>query len=71
MYDWSTQEATGQRLRKAISLDDHLADGILSELREGRGRTREIMVNRKDGTTFPVLVTNTPLRDEQGNLVDL
>jgi PAS domain S-box-containing protein len=69
MYGWSAQEVTGQRLRKVISLDERLADRILSELREGRGHTREIMVNRKDGTTFPVLVTNTPLRDERGNLV--
>ncbi|MDP9439843.1 MAG: PAS domain S-box protein [Actinomycetota bacterium] len=45
------------------------AEEIMGELRQGRSWTGEFAVRRKDGTSFPTLVTVTPMQDEQGNLV--
>ena len=45
------------------------AEEIMGELMAGRSWTGVFTVRRKDGTTFPTLVTDTPVHDEQGNLV--
>jgi PAS domain-containing protein len=44
---------------------------IRSELREGKSWSGEFTVQRKDGTTFPAMVTNSPVHDERGNLVGM
>ena len=45
------------------------AQEIMTELMAGRSWTGEFMVRRKDGTTFPALVTDTAAHDDEGNLV--
>src|SRR5918992_210709 len=47
------------------------AEEIMSELRAGRSWSGEFVVQRKDGSTFPAMVTDTPVRDEQGNLAGI
>jgi PAS domain-containing protein len=47
------------------------AEEIMSELRAGRSWSGEFVVRRKDGSTFPVMVTDTPVHDEQGTLVGI
>src|SRR5215204_3231362 len=44
------------------------AEEIMSELSAGRSWSGEFVVQRKDGSTFPAMVTDTPVHDEQGNL---
>jgi PAS domain S-box-containing protein len=45
------------------------AQEIMTDLIAGRSWSGEFTVRRKDGTTFPAMVTDTPVRDEQGNLL--
>ena len=47
------------------------AEEIMSELRAGRSWSGEFVVQRKDGSTFPAMVTDTPVHDEQGNLAGI
>jgi diguanylate cyclase (GGDEF)-like protein len=47
------------------------AEEIMSELRAGRSWSGEFVVQCKDGSTFPAMVTDTPVYDEQENLVGI
>jgi PAS domain S-box-containing protein len=71
LYGWSADEAVGRSILEVTPSEDlaEQAQEIMGELMAGRNWTGEFVVQRKDGTTFPVLVTDTPVHDEQGNLV--
>ena len=71
LYGWSAEEAMGRPIMEVTPSEALMeqAEEIMSELRAGRSWTGESVVRRKDGTTFPVLVTDTPAHDEEGNLV--
>jgi PAS domain S-box-containing protein len=45
------------------------AEEIMHELSAGRNWSGEFEVRSKDGTSFTALITDTPVYDEQGNLV--
>jgi PAS domain S-box-containing protein len=71
MYGWSSEEARGRHIREMIvpkSLQGR-AEGIGTQLREGRNWTGEFVVQRKDGTTFRVEAINTPLFNEDGEFI--
>jgi diguanylate cyclase (GGDEF)-like protein/PAS domain S-box-containing protein len=71
LYGWSAKEAMRRPIVE-ITPSEELAERakeIMTELGRGRSWTGEFTVRRKDGTTFPVMVTDTPVHDEQGNLV--
>ena len=59
------------------SVFDHLAENSLGEFREltetwkkeGRVFNKEIWLKRKNGTTFPVLLSSTGLHDSSGKLI--
>jgi diguanylate cyclase (GGDEF)-like protein/PAS domain S-box-containing protein len=71
LYGWSAEEATGRSLMELTPSEEMLdrAEETLSELRAGRSWSGEFTVRRKDGTTFPANITDTPMHDEEGNLV--
>jgi PAS domain S-box-containing protein len=71
MYGWSSEEAMGRRLREMVVPDGlwGRAEDIAAQLREGRSWTGELMVRRKDGATFRVEGTNTPVFGMDGDLV--
>ena len=71
LYGWSAEEAMGRPIMEVTPSEDLMeqAQEIMTELMAGRSWTGESVVRRKDGTTFPVLVTDTPAHDEEGNLV--
>jgi diguanylate cyclase (GGDEF)-like protein/PAS domain S-box-containing protein len=71
LYGWSVEEIMGRSIVEITPSEDFAeqAEEIMSELMAGRSWTGEFTVRRKDGTTFPALVTDTPVHDEQGNLV--
>ncbi len=73
LYGWSAQEVMGRSVMEVTPSEDQLeqAEEIMAELRAGRGWSGEFVVRRKDGTPFPVMVTDTPVHDEQGNLVGI
>jgi diguanylate cyclase (GGDEF)-like protein/PAS domain S-box-containing protein len=71
MYGWSAKEAMGRSIVEIMASEELIerAEEIMTDLRRGRSWTGEFTVRRKDGTTFPAMVTDTPVHDEQGNLI--
>ena len=71
LYGWSAQEAMGRPIVEVTPSEElaEQAEEIMGTLSHGRSWTGEFVVQRKDGTTFPALATDTPVHDEQGNLV--
>jgi diguanylate cyclase (GGDEF)-like protein/PAS domain S-box-containing protein len=71
LYGWSAKEAMGRPIVELTPSEELVdrAEEIMTELSRGRSWTGEFTVRRKNGTTFPALVTDTPVHDEQGNLV--
>ncbi|MGZ8242651.1 ATP-binding protein [Methylomagnum sp.] len=70
VYGWAGPEVMG---RDAIELilpetaDSQRAE-LLASLMTGRPITGEFMVRHRDGHSFPVLATNSPVYDDQGRL---
>jgi diguanylate cyclase (GGDEF)-like protein/PAS domain S-box-containing protein len=73
LYGWSEEEVIGQTLAEFVISKDlrERAAEIRSELRKGKSWSGEFIVQRKDGTTFPAMVTSTPVHDERGSLVGM
>jgi PAS domain S-box-containing protein len=70
LYGWSKEEVMGRPIVDVTPSEQMLerAEEIMSELRAGRSWSGEFVVQRKDGSTFLAMVTDTPVHDEQGNL---
>jgi PAS domain S-box-containing protein len=66
LYGWPKEEVMGRPIVEVTPSEEMLE--IMSELRAGRSWSGEFVVQRKDGSTFPAMVTDTPVHDEQGNL---
>ena len=71
LYGWSADEVMGRPIVEVTPSEElaQQAQEIMSDLMAGRSWTGEFLVRRKDGTTFPAMVTDTPVRDERGELV--
>jgi PAS domain S-box-containing protein len=71
LYGWSSEEVVGRSVREILVSEDQQerASEITRELRAGGSWSGEFVAQRRDGTTFPAMVTNTPVHDERGNLV--
>lgn len=71
LYGWSAEEVMGRPIVEVTPSEEFLerADEIMSELMAGRSWSGEFVVRRKDGSTFPAMVTDTPVYDEQGTLL--
>ena len=71
LYGWSAEEVMGRPITEVTPSEELLdrAEEIMSELQAGRSWSGEFLVRRKDGSTFPATVTDTPVHDEGGNLV--
>jgi diguanylate cyclase (GGDEF)-like protein/PAS domain S-box-containing protein len=70
MYGWSAAESIGRNLRDElppIELEGH-AGHILAELSAGRTWSGDLVVRRRDGTSFSAFVTDTPVFDQHGGL---
>src|SRR5919107_2067750 len=73
LYGCSAEETMGRFVVDVIPSEAYRerAEQIILQLRAGRSWSGEFEVRRNDGTTFPAMVTNTPVRDEQGNLIGI
>jgi PAS domain S-box-containing protein len=71
IYGWSSEEVMGRLLKEFAVADDlrEQAENIAAQLREGRNWAGEFLARHKDGTSFWVEGTDTPVFDEDGDLV--
>jgi PAS domain S-box-containing protein len=73
LYGWTMQEAMGRRIVELVTPEvmTERALEIMSHLRRGESRTGEFNVQGRDGATFPVQIINSPIDDEEGNLIGI
>lgn len=71
MYGWQAQEVMGRSVVEIVPAPSvrQEAMSILQELFQGNSWSGEFWVQRRDGTPFPAMVTNSPIHDEQGTLI--
>ncbi len=73
LYGWLASEALGANIldiTPSPELRDH-AQEVLQCLREGQSWTGEFMVQRRDGTLFPAMVTDSPIFSNTGELIGI
>ncbi|GGD72972.1 hypothetical protein GCM10011412_08260 [Maribacter cobaltidurans] len=70
MYGWKTEEAIGKNIMQLITLETNkeMAGQIMEILKKGESWSGNFEVQKKDGTNFTVMVTNSPIYDENEKL---
>jgi PAS domain S-box-containing protein len=73
LYGWRAAEAMGRLIQEITPARtaQKQAQEIMLALQQGQTWTGEFMMQRKDGTTFPALVIDSPIRDPQGRQVGI
>lgn len=73
LFGWSAEEALGQDIMGLTTPNVMAEQGeeIMSQLRQNKGWAGEFLVQRRDGTTFPALVSNSPINDADGKLIGI
>jgi PAS domain S-box-containing protein len=73
LYGWTAQEVLGRQIMELTTPEIMVgqAHEIMSQLRQGKSWTGEFNVQRRDGTTFPAQITNSPVSDDKGNLIGI
>lgn len=71
LYGWPAEEVVGRSIVDVTPSEEvrDRAGEIMAELREGKSWSGEFLLRRRDGTTFPAIVTDTPVYDEAGEVV--
>ena len=71
LYGWTAAEAIGRSILELTPSPDAAdqAAEVIERLRAGESWSGEFPVQRKDGTTFIAFVTDTPVRDDDGEIV--
>ncbi len=70
LYGWTRTEAIGRNIVDVVVSPEQAkqAVDIFESMHSGQSWTGEFLVKRRDGTSFPAFVTDSPIFDEQGNL---
>ena len=73
MYGWKAEEAIGKNILQLTPTESNINDAkrIMEALKKGEMWSGEFNVHKKDGTTFPALITNSPIYDEDNLLSGL
>jgi two-component system CheB/CheR fusion protein len=73
LYGWSAAEALGANILEIIPAAEtrEQAAEILAELKQGKSWSGEFLARRKDGSVFPVMVTDSPIFSEEGKLIGI
>jgi diguanylate cyclase (GGDEF)-like protein/PAS domain S-box-containing protein len=71
LYGWSSAEVIGRDVLEILSDEATRAQAaeIIARLRVGESWSGEFRMRRRDSTTFPAHVIDSPIRDEHGALV--
>jgi PAS domain S-box-containing protein len=73
LYGWSRQEMLGRTIYEVTvpqASQDQAAE-IMTQLQSGKSWSGEFLVQRRDGTVFSAFVTDTPILDDNGELVGI
>ncbi len=73
LFGWTAQEAVGRQIIE-LTTPEMMAEQaleIMSQLRQGKSWTGEFKVQRRDGTTFPAQIINSPISDPEGKLIGI
>jgi two-component system, cell cycle sensor histidine kinase and response regulator CckA len=70
LFGWSAPEALGRGTVELTVPEGEMerADEIMARMQRGESWTGEFELRRKDGSTFPALITDSPLLDEDGEI---
>ena len=73
LYGWPASEAIGRNIAEIIVpvMAEGQAAEIMAHLRQGQSWVGEFQVQRRDGTIFPAMVTDSPVHNEGGELVGI
>ena len=73
LYGWTAAEAVSRSVTELTKPDTERAHAteIMAQLSKGESWTGEFTVRSKDGESFPALVTNSPIYDENGRLIGI
>jgi diguanylate cyclase (GGDEF)-like protein/PAS domain S-box-containing protein len=71
LYGWSAAEVLGRTVTEVLVPRASASAGfeIMEQVVEGHSWTGEFVVQRRDGTSFPCKVTDSPLRNPSGAVV--
>lgn len=71
LYGWSAAEAVGRSIMEITPANTTYkqAAEIMANLSAGKAWSGEFVVRRRDGTTFPAMVTDTPIYNDEGTLI--
>ncbi len=69
IYGWTAEEAIGKNIMQLTTskATETEALKIMDNLKNGRSWTGEFRVQHKNGSDFPVLISNSPIFDENNN----
>ncbi|HEX8681636.1 MAG TPA: PAS domain S-box protein, partial [Ardenticatenaceae bacterium] len=73
LYGWSSSEVLGRNIVEVTPSEasKEQALELMARLRAGEGWSGEFLVRRRDGSSFPALVNDSPIKDENGQLVGI
>ncbi|MFN2510468.1 MAG: PAS domain S-box protein [Pyrinomonadaceae bacterium] len=73
LYGWSSDEALGSNIMDLTPAADarEMGEEILTTLLTGKSWSGEFLTKRKDGSSFPAQVTDSPIFDQDGELIGI
>ena len=73
LYGWSAVEVMGRLVVDVVPAPStkEQAAKLMSRLQVGESWSGEFLVQRRDGTTFPAMVFDSPIYNEQGSLIGI
>lgn len=71
LFGYEADEVLGKPVLDVTPSEEERLESarIFEELQQGRKWTGEILLRRKDGSTFPAIVTNSPIFNDSGELI--
>lgn len=71
LFGWRAAEVLGRPVNEVTPAPQSIADAdaIMARLTAGESWSGEFLLRKRDGSVFPAQVTDSPVHDEQGQLV--
>ncbi|MFA7229465.1 MAG: PAS domain S-box protein, partial [Melioribacteraceae bacterium] len=73
IYGWTSAEATGRNIIEVapIQQTNEQIQAMIKELKKGESWSGEFLIKKKNGTIFPIHLTDSPIIDSSGNLTGI